>query len=291
MKRSRARIFAFVAALTLAGAARAQDDSAASFFTAGEAAFARGEYRAAALAFEEAQHRSPHGATIYNAALAWERANVLERAADAYAMAAASPDLPADRAGAARARVAELAQRLARLDVAGAADARVSIAHVTLRAPPFQVHLVPGRHTVRIAHASGAEETRAVDLAAGSATSMTIAARAAPAADRAPPPESTSMSTTRIVGFAALGTAVVATGTALTLGAMGLSARDDFVEGGLTDERTHDRAVAFRTGANVAWVTAGVFAVTGAVLVLFFPRSDGKPDARAGRTPGPLLRF
>src|SRR4051812_18908720 len=62
--------------LVVLGAARADDNAAtaAELFRTASAAFARGEYRAAAIGFEEANRRASYAATLYNAALAWSAA-------------------------------------------------------------------------------------------------------------------------------------------------------------------------------------------------------------------------
>src|SRR5262245_59201878 len=100
---------------TAAPRAHADDDAtAAQFFKAGMAAHSRHEYRAAALAFEEAFRRAPRGPTIYNAGIMWEAAKEPARAADDYARAVAQGGLDGDQAATAAARLRELEASLGR---------------------------------------------------------------------------------------------------------------------------------------------------------------------------------
>jgi hypothetical protein len=56
-----------------------QEAEAASLFRAGTAAYERGAFRAAAVAFEDAHRRAPRAATMYNVGLAWQAAGELGR--------------------------------------------------------------------------------------------------------------------------------------------------------------------------------------------------------------------
>ena len=60
------------AARPVAAQSATNDREASEFFRAGEAAYGRADFAAAARAFEEAHRRAPHAATLYNAGLAWE---------------------------------------------------------------------------------------------------------------------------------------------------------------------------------------------------------------------------
>src|ERR1700691_3944493 len=81
--------------------ARSDDDQAIAgqLFQAGLAAYERGDFKAAARAFTEANGRAPRGATLFNAGLAWEAAGERTRAADAYGAAIATRELPLTDAG------------------------------------------------------------------------------------------------------------------------------------------------------------------------------------------------
>jgi hypothetical protein len=75
-----------------------------------------------------------------------------------------------------------------------------------------------------------------------------------------------------------MGAGVAASGIAITLGVVGVNAKNNFVSGGDHDQGLHDRAVAMRTGANVTWVAAGLLAAGGLVLFLTAPRHAAHED-------------
>jgi tetratricopeptide (TPR) repeat protein len=101
--------------------ARSQGEraEAAENFDRGAKAFARGDFRRAAEAFEAAYRLGPRPDVLWNAAQAWQRAGEAARAATLYAryLREAPPAAP-DR-GAATAQLAALSPRLARVEVHG----------------------------------------------------------------------------------------------------------------------------------------------------------------------------
>src|SRR4051812_49175857 len=90
---------ALALALALPSTARADEnaETAAQLFRTSAAAFARGEYRAAAIGFEEANRRVSNAAALYNAALAWSAAGEKARAADALGAALGAPGLTPEK--------------------------------------------------------------------------------------------------------------------------------------------------------------------------------------------------
>ena len=286
-----------LAVLLLAATAHADDVAlAAKFFEEGKSAYARGDNGAAALAFEEADRHAPRGATIFNAAVAWEAAGDLPRAADDYAVADARTDLDDKMRANAKAHLAKLEADVGRLSLRGPASARVSVEHVSGAALPIVVHVRPGAHEVRVVFSDGKTNTRTMTVEKGATASLEIEA----------PPETTTTTTeappdvkpepkaepaepsraTRTWGLVALGGAVVAGGAALFLGSRALSARDEFDASAHTDGDARDRAAGLRTWTNVAWVSAGVLAVTGVVLVLLPARSTSGGATTVGLSPG-----
>jgi hypothetical protein len=269
--------------------ADANTDEAAELFRSASAAFRRGEYRAAAVAFEEAHRRVPHGVAMYNAATAWDSAGDKPRAADAFAAALRTPGLEGSQRRDAQAKLAALELALGLVRIEGPSDARVSLAHVAGAAPPTAVHVAPGEYPLTIVRADGRRDDGRVRVGVGETTTFTVKA-AEPVRSVAPPQrrrwgtsapvDEPSGGVQRAVGWAGLGLAAVAFGTGVYMGVEALSARDDFEASERYDRDAHDRADRFRIGANIAWAGAGVFAVAGVVLLLTAPRASQRLTSR-----------
>jgi tetratricopeptide (TPR) repeat protein len=267
----RAALIGFVVASWLVAApCRAQSDderAAARLFRAGAAAFEQRDYTAAANAFEEANRRMPRGATVYNAALAWEAAGERARSADGYAAALEDASLAREAADDARRRLAVLAPSLGIVDVSADAGCVVSVAHVRDARPPKKVHLASGEHVVSARCGSLVRRQR-VGVTPGAIA--TVAFPPNVIASERPAPTATT-SSARTFGFVSLGGALALTGTGAFLGSAALGARSDFDASGRTDADARSDAVALRTWANVAFAGAIVLAATGLYL-LFRPR-------------------
>jgi hypothetical protein len=162
-----------------AAAGSAQQESRAAAkkeFSAGDAAYARGEFAAAAAHFEAAYGYAPHPAALLNAAQAWEGAKSFARAATLYAkyLKEAPPD--ATPRSAASASLKQLAPKVAELDIT--ATGLTDVAVDDRPAEASVVYVEPGHHFVyarkedRIARSD-------VDVTAGSVTQVTLT----------PPPE------------------------------------------------------------------------------------------------------
>jgi hypothetical protein len=136
-------------------------------FREGQQAYARGDFRAAAQRFEVAFRDDPRGAIVFNAGLSWQAAGEPARAADDYAFALATTDLPPENAGDARTRLGALEQSLGRIDVTAPPGARVSVAHADRLPPPAHVHVAPGRYTVTVLLADDSTRQRSVSVRAG----------------------------------------------------------------------------------------------------------------------------
>ena len=274
--------FLGLAVALVSGRASADEDpdTAASFFSAGMAAYARHDNRAAAIAFEEAYRRAPRGGAAFNAARAWEAAGEPARAADDYAQALTRNDLGPDLAVRARDRVTQLEGSLARVDVTAPSAAVLALVHANV-ALPASVHVATGTHTLVVTFEDGRRVTRTVKLRAGEATPIDIQPpsedaqpRAAPSTDApAAPgrPLSAPSSIMPTIGWIALGAGAALGVGAVVLGVSAVSARDDWNASQLTDRGMHDRAVTFRTLTNIAWTGAAAFGVTGVVLLLASP--------------------
>jgi hypothetical protein len=285
MRSARATLGLLALALVPATArAQAPVRDAAAFFEEGASAYARGDFRAAALAFEEANRRVHSGSTLYNAAVAWEQAGSIAQASDDFDAALADPTLDQEHVRDARAHLAALERRVGRLDVSADESVVISIAHVARVPAPLQVHLLPGTYSLRGDFASGRSVTRTVSIEAQKVTLIDMPREERPAslssplsAVPAPVPATETRprsSVTRTLGWIALGGAGVGAASAAGFGLVALGAKRDFDRSGATDPDAHDRAAGFRTAANVAWVTTAVFLVSGAVLLLAAPRGE-----------------
>jgi tetratricopeptide (TPR) repeat protein len=288
-------VAALMAGLSLVSApARADVSGAAESFRAGTDDFA-----GAARAFEEANRLAPHGAALYNAGRAWEAAGEPARAADAYDAALRSGSLGGQQETGARARLAALRSTIGRLEIAGPAGSKVSVAHIQRAPGPLAVHVAPGDHTVRVELLDGRTLTRSLSVAAGSTAVLAVeaaeaSARATPGAPPAagqPKAPAPPRSIRPVLGWVALGGAVASSGAAIALGVLTLDAKKTFENAGGRDADQHDRAVALRTGTNVAWIGAATLAVTGIVLLVTAPRRDTQPLQKANRLAPPVITF
>ena len=275
--------------------AQAVGTQASEFFRAGEASYARGDFPAAARSFEEAHRRAPHAATLYNAALAWEWAQQIARAADGYESALRMEGLGARQKRDALGRLQALEKRLGHIRVlAPVGGGKVTVAHLELGDIPLVVHVLPGTHEVRLTRDSGRVEKTTVNVAQGQSLIVQFAPAPAPPTAAAPNPAPTPIPATsralnaepeasvrspgnlRLWGWAVLGGAVVGLGgTAVYLGTEALQARDRYNDSGRTDLSAYDRASTLRTWTNVLWVGTALVAATGGVLVLTASRSGG----------------
>ncbi|HEY0706687.1 MAG TPA: tetratricopeptide repeat protein [Polyangia bacterium] len=263
--------------------AHAQPDSQASeFFRAGEAAYVRGDFPAAARAFEEAHRRAPHAATLYNAGLAWQWANQSARAADDYEAALRMDGLNPQQKRDASERLAALEKRLGHIRVLASPRAGVvSVGHVERAPAPLTVHALPGRHEVRLIRPGGEIELTAVTVIEGATEEVTFTAPSLPATSvvAGASAEGPAMSSARPWAWIALGTSVAALGSgAIYTGVAALDARDKYNASARTDLGAYDRATTLRTLTNVLWAGTALVAATGA----FFMFSSSGTDASAG---------
>ncbi len=144
---------------------------AASHFAEGERAYAAGDYRAAAIAFESAHIVDPQPASAWNAARAWHLAGELARGATFYRRYLdVAPTGAQDRDEATRHLLA-LAAEVARVEVVGAEpsilriDGRPALAAV--------LYLVPGTHRIEAEFSEG-RVTVLVELTRGELRSILL---------------------------------------------------------------------------------------------------------------------
>jgi len=278
--------------------------TAAKLFREGAALFARGEFAAAARAFEASHQVIPRAAPIYNAALAWDAADDAPRAADDYEAALTRTDLDLHGAVAQKAqgRLHELEMTLGIADIAAPSEARITLGQVNRVPPPVHLHLRPGRYRVVIEFAAGDRQESLVEVQAGARSSFTATSQpstprppAAPSSESAtprPPPETPpqlGVDARRTAAFALLGSSGVFGGSAIAFGVLTVRNLDAFRASNDLSPSLRERAVVFRTLTNVAWVTAGATAVTGGVLLVTIPWRTTVTTALSVDTQG--LRF
>jgi hypothetical protein len=299
-----------VAATLWSAGARAEDPKAqaARSFHAGSEAYAHGEFPAAARAFDEAYRIAPRGAAAYNAGLAWERAQDRRRAADDYTRALEASDLGAAERADATGRLRALEGTLGQLTITAPAGTRLALDDAELPAGTTSAHVEPGPHVLRVDYPGGKGEVRTVVARAGVEQSLKLgeaatatasaepvaggpASEPAPATEEsAPPPHHepgahASSSPDRTAVWLTFGGAAVSAGVAVTLYALGVTARNQFVSGGEMSSSEHSQAVGLRTGTWVAWSVAGALAVTGVVLYL----ASSEPSSTSQRAASPTV--
>jgi hypothetical protein len=260
--------------------------SAAREFAAGEAAFGAKRYAEAADHFEAAWAAAPHPNALLNAIDAAEHAGQAARAANLAARLLRHRGLAdADRAAASQ-HLERLSPKLARIDVAVAADA-LTLDGVTIEAGERYVD--PGAHVLvarfgerrverRLALVAGAREAIALDAESGPGPG---GVRRGPSAD--------ANGSTKPLGPAWF--VVFAGATAVSGGVLVWSAIDTRSAYDAYLKHPTDPAFAAgqdkRTRTNVLVVTTAALGATTVALGLFAV-DWGKRDARAALGIGPL---
>ncbi len=251
----------------------ADEATAAQFFRAGMASYDRHEYRAAALAFEEAYTRTPRGPAIYNAGRAWQAAGDAARAADAFALSLAGGDLAQGDASRAAAGLQALEPQLGVLDVSGPSAVTAILDDVDRGRLPRRLHVAPGTHELRARRSDGTVVSRRLDVRAGESIPVTFEdARPAPVTavvvQPAVPEARTGSSVLRTAGFVALGGGVLlGIAGGVTFGEF-VSSRSQFDAGGDHDASLHATADAFRTATYILWGAGLASALAGGALLV-----------------------
>jgi tetratricopeptide (TPR) repeat protein len=290
----------FVLVAVTARTAAADEQSALVAYRHGEDAFKAGDFRSAAQSFEAAFRQDPRGASIYNAALAWASAGDDPRAADDFALAIATPDLPDGFANEARSRLAALERSLARVDVTAPSGARITLAHAKDANAPAHVHVAPGTYEIRVVFADGRTRAKTIAALAGRAMVVDVEPPApvavAPVPSAAPvtteaPEAPQPRSSRRTFAWIALGGAAVAGAAGIYFYVDARNTRDDYVAKhdatGAIDTSLHDSA---QSALVRSWIAGGVAvaaAATGVVLFLTEPDAPRtSASIRFGVTPG-----
>jgi hypothetical protein len=280
-----------LAVLAVAARVKAQDPAPAAverttdhrslavdLFRQGSEAFERGDFAAAASAFEASHRHVPRAAAIYNAARSWDAAGDRPRAADDFETAIERTDLREPEAGAARARLTALESAMGIVQINGPRGAVISVSHAQGVPLPARIHLEPGGYTITATMPDGTRTLRAVSVVSQKIAIVTMQPAMEAEAPPKPPAEAGSgVPLLPVVAFGAAGAAAVA---GAILGLEALDARAAF-SNNPSSQRALDEAHAYRNWANVAWVATGVFAATAVVLLFTLPKK-GSGAAPAG---------
>lgn len=270
--------------------------AAARQFAEAERAYAAEDWTRAANAFEAAYKAAPHPDPLWNAARAWQRAGENARAANLYARyLREAPGNAHDRGNATKA-LAQLAQKLGRIEIHAAAG----IDDLKIDAKPIEgesVFVVPGAHVV-----SGREGTRnveqTVNVAAGSVISVALVeasqpapaptvlasppppapttAQPSPVADT-PPPKNASRGISPVFVWVGVAVTVVAGGVTVWSGLDTAAARRDWDTAPTQQKLDAGRTKMTRTNVLLgATVGLGVLTAAAAIFVVDWRAADTK---------------
>jgi len=257
---------------------------AAKHFAAGEAAFKRADYTAAALAFERAYGLAPRAAALLNAAEAWEKSGMRAKAYSDCRRALLTTGISETEAAEPERRMARFRPKIGLVEVSGPTGVESDVdAGGDRQSLPTVFVVEPGQRAIILYAASGGRlEERVITVPAGA--TVQVAFEVAPPPDPLPPevpppralvpPVPTPQPAAAAVGqgppllsWVAFGGAGVALGAAGIFGALSLDAKAAY-----ESAPTRARADAFfdrRTGANVCIGLAVGAAVAGAALWWF----------------------
>jgi len=270
-------------------AASASEATAAVHFADASTAFEKGEFETAAREFEAAYHEQPHPAPLYNAGLAWLRANRPDRAADVFALALSMEGLSPEQTADATERLADAERRLTPVRIAGSdAAGTASIDDGPSLPAKSRFHAQAGSHEAVLTSSAGERRTQSFSVPPGSAAEVVVTF------DAPSTSESSGLTPTTIIGIAVLGGSVLFGGIAIGTGVGGLSARDDYVTALESGTSSADdvlslraQAVTMKITTNVMWALAGSALVAGgAVTVISLTERPSENDAKVAIGPG-----
>jgi hypothetical protein len=249
-------------------------------------AYNDGRFAAAASLFEAADRLSPHAATRYNAATAWDQAGEATRAATGYEAALAQGTLDTSRETIARDRLATLKGTLAHVRILQPLGALVTVDHVQRTPVPTSFFLRPGSYDITTEYRGARTSTPAL-VAAGKdhilklnvpftepVTPPVTPAPVTPPPSVPPDAPASDASLQRTWGWVALGAGVVFSGAAIYMGTRFLAARDEYRESGYTSRDARATASSRRLATNVLWGGALLSGGAGAVLLFTSPKLE-----------------
>jgi hypothetical protein len=266
-------------AIARAGEPTAHDRAAQSFEQA-RSAFARRDFTAAALAFEQAAEYEPHPIAWLDAAEAWTNAGEPVRAAIACDRILDDPATPPRFRREAEQRLGAVAREVATVDVRGREGTRAALDGGADFAVPARRRTRRGAHELAIVEpgAGGPRripitvrggETVVVDLSVAPAEPPP---RPSPSPAPAPPavsPPAPTRSGPPLASWIAFGAAGVGAAATTFFGIRTSSARDDFDRAPTADHR--DAFYGERLATNVSLALAAGALLTGVVLWIAAP--------------------
>jgi hypothetical protein len=293
------RVTSWLVAATLSRVAYAEDVPATGTcgraeaqraFASGTAAFGEGQYLRAAERFERAYDCEPHPDALYNAAVAWQRASVFDRAANDFARYLR--EAPADAPDGDKATTAlnELKGVLGRfeIDPVGAQDVRLDHRPISARS----IYVTPGTHELE-ARSGNHEIAVTRSVGAGEEARVTLD----PSAKAEPEPPPGAASTTphssvrppahqggwpREVVYAGAGLTAALLGATIASGVDTSNARRSFNQSPTEDALDEGRAKETRTNA-LFYASIGVAALTAvtALWLVDWHTPSARTSARA----------
>lgn len=257
-----------VASIGSAAAAPSTSDKqrAAQSFQIGKAAYARGEFRDAAAAFEQAAFYAPHPATLLNAAESWELADNPSRAAQLCDRVLDTPMIEVQHREVAQRQLAKLEKKIGTIVVKAPAKARIDLDEHEESTTKLRV--APGSHKVKVTGADGESQTQTIAVGAGETKEVDLLEARAPAKpverDVAPPsPSGPPLGTWVAFGFSAVAGGAAAYFGVKTLDAQSafdarptVTSRDDFNNAKLSTNIALGLAVSAAAIGVVLWVVS-----------------------------------
>lgn len=278
-------------AACLLGSAPARADSteeARKLYNDARKAMQAKDYKAAASGFEAASLAAGgNGVALYTAAQAWELAGDLARAADAYALALATPKLSESQTERSKERLAALEKELGVVQTTGLSSTKVQLDdHMTLPAGG-RLYGAPGEHTLKISREDGTSEERPITLAKGEVLEVDTAPQSdtkepSPQAKEVPLEEPKKQpvlvekkdDTLKIVGFATIGAGVAALGGGVLMGMTAKDAEDTYKSE--PTRATLDHAKGLETRTNIMLIAGGVLTAAGVGIVVWQATKGGE---------------
>ena len=248
---------------------------AASYFEQGTKAFKAQRYLKAAEKFMRAYEIAPHGAALYNAALAWEKAGDVERSADAFEQAIDTGQLTGKQQTDAEKRLDKWKTRLGKLVFAEQDGVTVTVGRFHDKEPPFHGYFKPGSYEVAFSSVDDRTRVEQVEVAAGVIMHVDAPEDSPGDVTRDRSKDEEQKGGSHTLAWVSLGVAGAATGGAILLGLRALDAKSEFERSEYTSQDAHDRADSYRTWTNVSWAAAGLFAVSGGALLLWGGKEEG----------------
>lgn len=266
----------------LAPSAQADELEARAAFEQAEAAFEAGEFVRAAELFQKANQQAPHPSVIFNAAVSWDHAGEIARAATAYSAALQNEGLTPEQSEESERRLATLVERLGYVQIAKPIGGLVSVDHIAREPIPARFYLSPGSYEVKLETPDGQRTTTSIGVSASETLKVSLNPMAVaplpppeviePEPLPLPPPVEPRQpsSTQRTLGWISIGVGAVAAGAAIYLGSEFDSKRDQFRQDRSNAGLRQDAADA-RTQMLIATGGAGVAGGLGLVLLLTAP--------------------